>query len=254
MLGRPGSHRGFGFGSARKITKAIRLISRPAWRAGLRNGIGAAIEHRPFLENLEVSTVVDIGANKGQFSLLAFEIFKNCKIFAFEPLTEPAAKFRKWAARWPSIQLFEVAIAPTAGEAPIYVSDRDDSSSLLPITEVQALHFPGTSLKEIRKIRTVPLDQCLAPEDIVAPALLKIDVQGFELEVLKGSESLLSAFKWLYIECSYIELYDGQPLEKEITEFLEKRAFKFVSRHNIQLDRYGSEIQADFLFKCEGTD
>jgi FkbM family methyltransferase len=249
MIGKPGSRRGFGFGSARQITKAIRLMSRPAWRAGLRYGIGAAIEHRPALENLEVSTVVDIGANKGQFSLLAFEIFKNSRIFAFEPLPEPAAKFRKCLAGRPSIRLFEVAIAPTAGEASIYVSGRDDSSSLLPITEVQAFHFPGTSLKEMRKIRTMRLDQCLEPNDIADPALLKIDVQGFELEVLKGSESLLSNFKWLYIECSYVEFYRGQPVADEVIEYLGHRNFKMISRHNIQINQHKHDIQADFLFE-----
>lgn len=72
--------------------------------------------------------------------------------------------------------LMEAAVGPQAGEARIHVSARDDSSSLLPITARQSALFPGTAT-----IRVLRLVDALPAAEIAAPALLKLDVQGFEM-------------------------------------------------------------------------
>ena len=89
----------------------------------------------------------------------------------------------------------------------IHVSERDDSSSLLPIGKNQSELFPHTGGREVRETPVLPLDEAIDAEEIFSPALLKIDVQGFELEVLKGCCSMLDRFCWIYVECSFIELY-----------------------------------------------
>ena len=78
---------------------------------------------------------------------------------------------------------------------------------------------------------------------------MKIDVQGYELEVLKGSEKLLENFDYLYIECSFIELYKGQPLYTEIIKWLKSKNFSYVKKFNSLFDRNKNIIQADFFFK-----
>jgi hypothetical protein len=74
-------------------------------------------------------------------------------------------------------------------------------------------------------------------------------VQGFELEVLKGSEDLFEFIDYIYVECSFIELYEGQSLVDEVITFLEKYKFKLKGVYNIFYDKKGVAIQADFLFK-----
>src|SRR4051812_13666923 len=89
--------------------KAGRLLRRPAWRRGLLRGVGATIEHQGLEGWIYPKTVVDIGANKGQFSLFALEAFPGCRIFAFEPLPGPAARFRAVLGGYPHVVLFEQA-------------------------------------------------------------------------------------------------------------------------------------------------
>lgn len=73
------------------------------------------------------------------------------------------------------------------------------------------------------------LSQFIDPASISLASLLKIDVQGFELEVLQGCEDILQKFSHLYIDCSFIELYQGDALAHQIIAWLEVRNFKLSS-------------------------
>jgi hypothetical protein len=82
----------------------------------------------------------------------------------------------------------------------------------------------------------------------VEPALLKIDVQGFEMEVLRGAVEILSSFSSIYVECSFIELYSGQALINETIEFLYSAGFALAGLFNQTTDSCGRPVQADVLF------
>lgn len=92
-----------------------------------------------------LATVVDIGANRGQFALAARYCFPEARIVSFEPLPGPAAVYRAVFAGDARARLVESAIGPEPGEAGIQLSARDDPSSLLPITARQSALFPGTA-------------------------------------------------------------------------------------------------------------
>ena len=83
----------------------------------------------------------------------------------------------------------------------------------------------------------------------VSRGLLKIDVQGYELEVLRGAVQALKHCAYVYVECSEVPLYDGQALRPAVHEFLEKQSFVYRSRHNETCDSDGKVIQADYLFE-----
>lgn len=215
----------------------------------LRLGVAAAVEHAPVLRNLDdVRTVVDIGANSGQFALVARECFLDARILSFEPLPGPAEKFKCVFASDPQISLHQVAIGPWTGEAPIHVSRRADSSSLLPITALQDRLFPGTAEEGTELVRVGRLADFLTEDDITPPALLKLDVQGFELQALQACEDLLGRFKWVYVECSFAELYAGQAFADEVITWLREREFRLIGVYNTSCDNDGQAVQADFLF------
>jgi FkbM family methyltransferase len=111
----------------------------------------------------------------------------------------------------------------------IHVARDDDSSSLLPITKKQSDLFSGIAEKETRHVMVYTLSQFIDPASISLASLLKIDVQGFELEVLQGCEDILQKFSHLYIDCSFIELYQGDALAHQIIAWLEVRNFKLSS-------------------------
>ncbi len=217
----------------------------------LRHGVAASVEHRNVLSGLVCRTVVDIGANRGQFALIARKCFPDARIDSFEPLSEPADRFEKVFAGDGNTYLHRLAIGATEGETTIHVSQRDDSSSLLPIGKGQTALFPGTSEREQRTIRVAPLDAVLTVHDIQHPALLKLDVQGFELEALHGCESLLDQFRYIYCECSFVELYKWQALAHDVIDYLHQREFILKGIYNVFYDHRGYAVQGDFLFESK---
>lgn len=232
-----------------KLVKLFHNLMEPLFLRGLSRGVVAGTEHLDALQSMRCVHIVDIGANRGQFALAARKCCPFAKIISFEPLTEPASVFRRVFADDPLTTLHETAIGCQEQEADIHVSNADDSSSLLPITSLQTGLFPGTSEKETRKIQVKRLDSILQREEIGKPALLKIDVQGFEKQVLEGCNSLLQEFTYIYVECSFVELYANQSLAPEVISFLAESGFGLSGIYNIYYNKKGFTIQGDFLFK-----
>jgi|SRR5271165_1435012 len=233
----------------RILVKLLRILWIPEYRGTfLRTRVAASAEHDYVLGGLTVDTVVDIGANRGQFALCARRLFPKARIFSFEPLRIPAAVYRRVFVKDPSVRLFNLAISSESGNASMHVSRWDGSSSLLPIAAAQHEHFPFTEESGRETVATAPLAECLGEAEITGAALLKIDVQGFELDVLKGCESLLSRFKYVYVEASFIELYVGQALAGEVVAHLLSRNFALIGVANLSTGASKRPIQADFLF------
>ena len=207
-------------------------------------------EYKYLLKQLkDCNTVIDIGANKGQFSLIANDIFIEPKIIAFEPLKTAAKKYNKLFHKNKNVTLYNNAVGKREKKVNINVSKREDSSSILNIGKKQSLIFPGTEISHKEKITISPLNKFIVSDDLISPVFVKIDVQGYELEVLKGCNNFFEYFDYIFVECSFIELYEGQALAHEVIEYLKKHSFKFEGIYNIFYDKYGIAVQGDLLFR-----
>src|SRR6202000_2316404 len=118
----------------------------------------------------------------------------------------------------------------------------DVSSSLLPFAQAQHDNFPLTEEARQETVSIARLSQCLAGSPIGPRALLKLDVQGFELTALQGCESLLERFKFVYLEASFIELYVGQALAAELVAYLLGFDFKLICVANLERGRSARPI------------
>ncbi len=232
-----------------KLIKLVRIIRLGFLPALLRKKVAASVEHSVVLAPLNCMHVVDIGANRGQFALIARKCFPHARIDSFEPLVEPAAVFRRVFSFDNTVSLHNIAIGPKSEQCSMHISARDDSSSLLPISSLQEEIFPGTNEVGTVNVQVAPLDAFIDEGGIVAPAMLKLDVQGFELDALRGCESLLSRFEWVYCECSFVELYSGQKLAADVIDWLSSKGFRIKGMYNPAYDRAGQAVQADFLFQ-----
>ena len=219
-------------------------------RAFLRGGVAPAIEHRAVLQGLPLDFVVDVGANRGQFSLMCRRLKPLARIVAFEPLAEPAQIYQAVFEDDAGVRLHRCALGTKRGEMAMHVSARDDASSLLAISKVQTDNFPGTGAVELRMVPIAPMPDFIPPSDMGLRNLLKIDVQGFELEVLKSAGPLLPWFRWVYVECSYVPLYEGQALADQVAAYLQEQGFRLSGRFNASYSRLdGAVLQADLLFE-----
>ena len=224
------------------------LVRRPYRTAFLRFGCAAAVEHTAVLKSMPFRTVVDIGANRGQFALAARHCLPAAGIISFEPLADAACRYRSLLGRDPGVTLYQAAVGASSSEEVMHVSKMDHSSSLLPITLTQLTVFPGTGEAGTEMVKVVPLGEYVSPAELESPALMKLDVQGYEIEALRGCEELLDRFACILVEGSFMELYEGQPLADELIEWLRARGIRLAGVHNVVYDRAGRTIQADFLF------
>jgi len=69
-----------------------------------------------------------------------------------------------------------------------------------------------------------------------------------ELAALKGCEDLPDCFDYVYAECSFMELYEGQAMADEVIAYLRTHGFQLQGIYNMSCDRQGRAIQSDFLF------
>lgn len=230
-----------------RLSKLAMALAIPRFRRALfRTKVLAASEHR-FIFSLPWRTVVDIGANRGQFALAARE-WSSARIIAVEPLPGPAAVLSRIFEDDPRVSVHVCAIGPDEDIRMMHVSGRDDSSSLHSIGPEQSRLFPGTAEIGLQRINMAPLDKVVAANEIESPALLKLDVQGFEYEALLGCIPLLQEFQSIYCECSFVELYLEQELAAGVVSLLSTHGFSLSGVHNPTYDEHGRCIQADMLF------
>ena len=231
--------------------KLALIVSTPSYRRALRHGVAASTEHHydPLPPNIR--TVIDVGANRGQFALIARQRWPAARLICFEPLPEPIAVLRRVLGENAGLELVQAAASAGAGMATMHVSRRDDASSLLAITSRQSATFPGTKEIAATEVPTTSLDHHLGG-GIARPALLKLDVQGFELEVLRGAEDTLSSIDFVLVECSFQEFYAGQATADEVVRFLHGHRFALLGGTAPVVDRHGLVLQIDFIFARAG--
>ena len=231
------------------IIKIIRTVWIGEYRSALlRAGVFASTEHDRVIEKLGLDVVVDIGANRGQFALCVRRLYPKAKIFSFEPLRKPAESYHKLFGKDPLVRLFKKAISNASGLADMYVSRWDVSSSILPFAQAQHDNFPFTDEARRETVSVATLSECLDQDSIEGVALLKLDVQGYELMALHGCEELLDKFRYVYVEASFIELYVGQALATDVIAYLFAKGFKLICVANPSKGKAKRPIQADFLF------
>lgn len=231
-----------------KLRKAFGLLGRPRLaRVAIINRVAASIEHLDAIHRAPANTLLDAGANKGQFSLAFRHVRPRATIVAFEPLPEAAKVFEKLFAGDEMTRLQRVALAGSAGSAVFYVADRADSSSLLMLGEGQDRAFRVRTNKTI----TVPLqrlDECIDIGGLPRPILLKVDVQGGELGVFEGCGTI-GEIDYIYVELSYVELYVGQPLIGDAIAYLSAKGFQVIGIFNqVSTGEFGP-TQVDVLFR-----
>ncbi|PIT06447.1 hypothetical protein TSA1_32195 [Bradyrhizobium nitroreducens] len=234
------------------MQKLLHGLGSQSGRLALKKGVAASIEHSVALDGRQYNTVVDVGGNVGQFALFAREKYPHARVFSFEPLEDCWNTFASIFDQDERVQLFRCGIGTEDTEVVINVANANDSSSILPPAAMQIEAF-GTTVSATKDIQLRRLASVLRTDQIIAPALLKIDVQGFELDVLKGSKELLSLFETVYVEASYVELYQGQALAGDVLEFMREHGFEIQGVYNQYQHHIKGALQADFLFKRRST-
>lgn len=211
--------------SIRRIEKIL-LMLRFVWRFPRRTGGWPKYEYlKPWLAEYTPSTVVDVGVNHGQFLHLAAGLWPDAVIVGIEPNASLAEQVAGAYEGNPNIRLEACAVGNSEGEIELFVTRNDQNSSIHKPTE--AFHddrsgdgVVGTEKVPLRRLADV-LDGC------AGPMLVKIDVQGAELEVLEGLGDRLDDVGVIVIEAPFEDAYEGAAGFDEIYRYLTARGFAY---------------------------
>lgn len=232
----------------RRLDKGLRCARRRLWRGALlRHGVAAATEHRAVVARLRPDVVLDVGANRGQFTLLVKGLLPSAAVVAFEPVDEALAVLNRVVAGLDGVTVVPLACGAARGTGRLHVAHDDDNSSLLPPTAHQIALDGGAATARRAPTEVAPLDDLVDHRQIRGTSLLKVDVQGTELDVLRGADGLLDELTYLYVELSFLERYVGQSRPAEVVRHLEGSGFELVHLHN-PLRASTGLVQADALF------
>lgn len=231
-----------------RIRKALSALSVPGYWPSLARGVVPGFEHKAAFVGRDFSTVLDVGANKGQFAAFARHRWPRARLVCFEPLPGPRQRLFKLLGS--VAEIHPIALGECEGQAEMHLATREDSSSLLALSDAQKRLF-AMDESTVISVPVYRLDDVIRDKELEGRTLLKIDVQGFEFEVLKGATGILGAIDEIYVECSYLELYVGQRLAGEVKEFLADFGLTESDRFNVYSDGV-SDVQADILFTRAG--
>ena len=207
-------------------------------------------ERDKWLKQLNIKTIIDIGANEGQFVSHIRKVIPNARIISFEPLKEAFQILTQNTIEDKQVECYNYAIGNSNEAQIIYKNDFTQSSSLLKMHDEHKKAFPftDTEIKQ-EEINVRTLDSLYSELKIEEPCLVKVDVQGYERNVILGGQEALKKVKIIIIEMSLKEMYEGEALFDEIYNMLIRLGFTFRGVYDQLRSKNNNEIvQCDGIF------
>lgn len=195
-------------------------------------------------------TILDIGANTGQFVAIARHFCPQASIISFEPLASCQDALLRMSRQDARHRALPFALGRRSGQAEIHRSAFSPSSSLLPMGDLHRREFPHTAETTAETIDIRRLDDLADDLSLTTPIVAKIDVQGSELDVFEGGATTFRRCAALIVELSYFPLYEEQPLFDAVYERLKSLGFVYRgSLDQLVSPRDGRILQSDGLFE-----
>lgn len=193
------------------------------------------------------STVLDVGAASGSWSVQCSSIFPDARYLMIEPLEDEYAALHS-KVRLKDYEFVFCAASDSNSEQVFNVHPDWTSSSLFK-------EFEGPSVDGVeRRIECRTLDSIVDLSRNTGPFLVKIDTQGNELKVLEGAKALLPSTEVVVLEVSLYPFFNGGPLVHDVIAYMKEAGFilhDILTAHYKLLD--GTMSQSDFLFVREDS-
>ncbi len=204
-----------------------------------------------WLKGFGIRTVMDIGANVGQFAIQTGKFLPDVKIYSFEPLEYVYNQLIEKTKNIKNFHAFNVALGDFNGTTTIKRNKFSPSSSLLDMGNLHKEAFPFTEETVDEKIIIRKLDDFIKDDniEIKSEIMIKLDVQGYEDKVINGGKKTFMKAKVVITEVSFHELYKGQALFDEIYIMLQDLGFRYKGNINNSFHpQTGLPLFADAIF------
>jgi FkbM family methyltransferase len=207
----------------RLASRSVKQLNRVLRPVGIKI-VRAAQPTRDFREGLEhlktfgfyPETVIDIGVLSG--TPVLYQVFPDSQFFLFEPQVEYEEAIKKFARDY-RISYEMIALGQQSGEVEFFAKAGDPGAST---SFGEAKNNP---MMQKRVVTMRRLDEVLRDDQLGRSCLLKIDVEGYELSVLKGATSLLSRIDAVVMEVRFIRYYEKLPILHEVISWMSEHGY-----------------------------
>lgn len=195
------------------------------------------------------ATILDVGANVGQFAVASAKLFPRSRIHSFEPVPECVETLRKNVSGLGNVTVHPIALGDEKGEVAFHVNAHTHSSSILPLADAHRDAFPEAREADEISVEVSTLDAVFSGVEFDGPALLKLDVQGYEPQTLRGGVETLARIDYVVMEVSFKPMYEGEMLFMDVAGMMEERGFRFERPVGwLEAPDTGEILQMDALF------
>ena len=187
----------------KKVDRSIQYLENPdLWYLRQNEGMSDLYEKvsQPWLKNIGIKTILDIGANVGQSTVTLARVFPDAKIYAFEPIPACYEKLASKFVNSGNVSTINIALGAEPGELSLELSDYTPSSSFRKMHNRHVEAFPNTVVSQTVSLRVDTLDNIGNTLVLQEPILAKIDVQGFEDKVIAGGQETLKRCQLVILE------------------------------------------------------
>jgi FkbM family methyltransferase len=212
------------------------------------------LRHRLLFDQLQIDLVVDVGANTGQFAHQCRAAGYKGEIISFEPSAAAHASLLQSAEADPLWNVAErMALGTADGEIEINIAANSYSSSILPMLDSHLSAAPASQYLHKEKVPIRRLDNVLVPA--ARNIFLKLDVQGYESQVLAGATQLLAHTLAVQLEMSLLPLYEGETLMPQMHAAMTAKGFDLWDLEPSFRDpATGRLLQIDAIFTRSSSD
>ncbi|MGN6194463.1 MAG: FkbM family methyltransferase [Ginsengibacter sp.] len=214
-------------------------------------------ERDPFKDQVKLITkkhitIFDVGACTGDVAIQYNGLFKNPRIYCFEPFGASFEILKKMTSKFKNIECYNIALSEVTGSVNFHVNEYYPTNSML------ATHIDSSKnwndvvfvTKEVIKINSLTLDDFVAQNRIDEIDILKMDTQGTEYEILEGASKCLDQKKifLIYLEIILMPTYVNQKNLDEILLLLRRKGFSLYNLYNLSYTNAGELRQVDAIF------
>lgn len=236
------------------VLKQIFIVAKSNWFFYFIRGKVFSLSSFEIVTNLKrtapvLNYIIDVGANSGQFSKVASYHYPDAKMNVFEPLPNLYPKIEKLFKSNKNITTHNLALGNELGTIKFNRNEFGHISSILDISD-ENVHYPKRNEMDQIDVEIKTLDSLSLSEELSKGiSLLKLDVQGYELEVLKGGENTLKNIDYILLEANLEQLYVNQPSFTEVNNYLNSKGFELSDMLDFNLGAKNKYIEIDLLYK-----
>ena len=183
--------------------------------------------------------VLEAGAHEGFDTFGLSTIWPDGKVYSFEPVPNLFKELKDRVSNKRNVKIYNVALGEVTKTMRMYISSGDSSgsSSLMKPTEHLQI-YPGVEFKTTLDVAMTSLNDWSQQEEVARIDLMWLDMQGYEMNALKGASRLLDNVSVIYTELCRRPLYEGMKTQDEYVSFLKHAGFTFVKVIVLSLSHY----------------